>query len=124
MGSNNELAQRLLKQGLAKTLLDAQRLADSMSNAKPFEPDVAQRAEKYWDKNARNVTDLNIRTNRFAPTQQAPSIQPVQTFTSIPSASEVSATESEVARLKVVVEQLQKDVELLKQKVGFRIEQS
>jgi hypothetical protein len=101
MNDLTELANNLLKKGVAKTWLDAQRMAESMVHAKPFEPSLATRAEKYYDKKNPVNTNLNLHN-----TQQ---------FTTQASASEVSALREELAEHKRAIQHILDEIAHIKE---------
>jgi hypothetical protein len=123
--STDELANKLIKQGLAKTWLDARRMAESMSSAKPFDSELAKSAEKFWIKGQANPTNLNMTqsVNRFSPAQ-APAHHPtpVQQFTTSASASEVTELKREIAMHKDMIMHLRTEINQIKAKLNIAVE--
>jgi hypothetical protein len=108
---SSDLATKLLKQGIAKTMLDAQRMAESMSSAKPFDPSVASQAEKYYDKRNPVNTNLNIRASSGG------HIPTTQHFASTASASEVTALKEEIAEHKKAIQFVMSELEEIKKQL-------
>jgi hypothetical protein len=79
---NEELAMRLMKQGLARTHLDAMRMAESMNKIQTHpDNDTMRSAEKFWQKGQANPMDLNLkpqpqRDRAFVPSSQPPTYTP------------------------------------------------
>ena len=98
-----ELALRLMKQGLARTHLDAMRMAESMSGIRTGPDDATLRAaEKFYVKGQPNEMNLNIRPTekrdfRFAPAS-APTPQPVIRPVMVPAAQ--PAPQAELAAIR------------------------